>query len=262
MRVELNGVSVTAAGKQLIDEVSLGVPSGTVVGLVGPNGSGKSTTLRCVFRALRPTAGRIELDGRELSGIRLKESARHLAALTQDNHSEFDFTVAEVVSMGRTPHQGSLRAMSTMDQQVCEDALRRVGAVGLAHRGFLTLSGGERQRVLIARALAQQPSVLVMDEPTNHLDIRHQLEVLRLVRELDLTVLAALHDLNLAATFCDRLCVLADGRIVADGPPREVLTAELVHQVFDVHADVVDHPTTGAVQLLYHAQPPFDQDQE
>lgn len=191
MEVELDGLTVTAAGRQLVTDLDLRVGSGELVGLVGPNGSGKSTTLRCAFRALKPSSGTIRLDGDELSGMSLRESARLIAALTQETQAEFDFTVTEVVTMGRTPHK-----QGGADDEICARALGEVDCSHLAGRGFQSLSGGEKQRVLIARALAQQPHVLVLDEPTNHLDIRHQLEVLALVNRLGLTTLTALHDLK------------------------------------------------------------------
>ncbi|WP_407550669.1 ABC transporter ATP-binding protein [Streptomyces sp. Pv4-95] len=251
MRLDIDGLSVEVAGHRLVHDISLGAGSGRLVGLVGPNGSGKSTLLRCVYRALRPAAGSVRLDGEELHAMDAREGARLLAALPQEASTEFDFTVAEVVAMGRLPHQrGSGRARRT-DTEVCERALARAGADHLAGRGFLSLSGGEKQRVLIARALAQEPAVLVLDEPTNHLDIAQQLEVLALVRDSRLTVLTALHDLNLAAVHCDELYVIAHGRIVASGPPYDVLTPELLAEVFGVRAHRVRHPESGAVQLLF-----------
>ncbi|GHC70179.1 ABC transporter ATP-binding protein [Streptomyces cinnamoneus] len=255
MRVDVEGLSVEIAGARLVEDIGLRAGSGQVVGLVGPNGSGKSTLLRCVYRALRPAAGRVLLDGDDLHALGAREGARRLAALPQESSSEFDFTVAEVVAMGRLPHRGAAGRVTAEDTGVCAAALEQVGAAHLAGRGFLTLSGGEKQRVLIARALAQQPQVLVLDEPTNHLDIAQQLEVLALVRGSGLTVLAALHDLNLAATHCDELYVIAGGRIVASGPPHAVLTAGLLAEVFGVRAHRVPHPASGAPQLLFDRLP-------
>ncbi|MFF7590080.1 ABC transporter ATP-binding protein [Kitasatospora purpeofusca] len=249
-------VSVDLAGVRLVHEVTLTAAAGQVVGLVGPNGSGKSTLLRCVYRALRPAAGAVLLGGEEVHRLAPREAARRVAALPQEHSAEFDFTVAEVVGMGRLPHRrGALAGPSAADGQHCAAALDRVGAGHLASRGFLSLSGGEKQRVLIARALVQEPRVLVLDEPTNHLDITHQLEVLALVREAGTTVLTALHDLNLAAGHCDLLYVLAEGRIVASGPPAEVLEPGLLAEVFKVRATPVRHPVTGAVQLLFDRLP-------
>ncbi|XVV02331.1 heme ABC transporter ATP-binding protein [Actinosynnema sp. CA-248983] len=236
---------------RILHDVTLTVSSGEVHGIVGPNGSGKSTTLRCVYRALTPSKGAVLLDGAPLDRIPVKESAKTLAALTQDSHVEFDFTVAEVVAMGRLPHQTGFDRESPRDREICAEALSRMDAGHLAARSFLSLSGGERQRVLIARALAQQPRVLVLDEPTNHLDISHQLAVLRLVRSLGTTVLTVLHDLNLAAAHCDRLHVLHDGRVHTSGTPQEVLTKDVLREVFQVEAHVVPHPTSGVPQLLF-----------
>ncbi|UKY52019.1 ABC transporter ATP-binding protein [Streptomyces inhibens] len=268
MRIDITDLSVEVAGNRLVHDITLRADSGRVVGLVGPNGSGKSTLLRCVYRALRPAAGTVRLDGADVHAMDAREGARLLAALPQEGGTDFDFTVSEVVAMGRLPHQRGSGRASAADLAVCERALARVGADHLAGRGFLSLSGGEKQRVLIARALAQEPRVLVLDEPTNHLDIAQQLEVLALVREGGislgappavageesggrLTVLTALHDLNLAAMHCDELYVLAHGRIVAAGPPYDVLTPKLLAEVFGVRAHRVRHPESGAVQLLF-----------
>ncbi|HWO64672.1 MAG TPA: ABC transporter ATP-binding protein [Umezawaea sp.] len=247
MDLELDRISVDG----IVHGISLSAGTGEVVGVVGPNGSGKSTTLRCVYRALKPSGGAVLLDGRDLLSLPLKESARRLAALTQDSHVEFDFTVAEVVAMGRLPHKGAFDRDTERDHDLVADSLRRVDAGHLVDRSFLTLSGGERQRVLIARALVQEPDVLVLDEPTNHLDIKHQLDVLALVRGTGLTVLTVLHDLNLAAAYCDRIHVLDGGRVVAGGKPADVLTPDLVEAVFGVRAHLVPHPVSGVPQLLF-----------
>ncbi|MFF3244694.1 ABC transporter ATP-binding protein [Streptomyces sp. NPDC002870] len=256
MRIDINDLTVEVAGARLVRDVTLRVGGGQLVGLVGPNGSGKSSLLRCVYRALRPTAGTVRLGGEDLHAMSAREGARRLAALPQESVAEFDFTVAEVVAMGRLPHQSAAARTTAEDRRACEAALARVGADHLADRGFLTLSGGEKQRVLIARALAQQPQVLVLDEPTNHLDIAQQLEVLSLVRGSQLTVLTALHDLNLAAVHCDLLYVIEHGRIVASGAPYDVLTPELLAEVFGVRAHRVPHPESGALQLLFDRLPP------
>ncbi|GAB2947104.1 ABC transporter ATP-binding protein [Streptomyces heilongjiangensis] len=248
----IEGVSVEVAGRRIVEDVRLAVDGGTFVGLVGPNGSGKSTLLRCVYRALRPASGVVRIGGDDAHALPAREAARRLAALPQESASEFDFTVAEVVGMGRLPHRERTAAG---DREICAGAMARTGVAHLADRGFLGLSGGEKQRVLIARALAQRPRVLVLDEPTNHLDVAHQLDVLSLVRDSGLTVLAALHDLNLAAAYCDVLYVLDGGRVVASGAPHDVLRPELLAEVFGVRAHPVRHPGTGAVQLLFDRLP-------
>ncbi|MEV5236129.1 ABC transporter ATP-binding protein [Streptomyces pseudogriseolus] len=251
MDLELDELTVVTDGKSLVRGLSLTVPDGQVVGLVGPNGSGKSTALRCVYRALRPSSGTVRVGEQDLTRLPMRHSARTIAAMTQDGGVDFDFTVEEVVALGRAPHLRGNQALSGRERSLCEWAMDQLDIGHLAHRGVLTLSGGERQRVLLARALVQEPEILVLDEPTNHLDVRHQVDLLSLLRASGLTVLVVLHDLNLAAAACDRLGVLSQGRLVASGAPADVLTPDLVADVFGVKASVVPHPLTGDPQLLY-----------
>ncbi|WP_216215584.1 ABC transporter ATP-binding protein [Amycolatopsis aidingensis] len=260
MRLTLDAVSVEIAGATLLRELSLKAENGEVIGLVGPNGSGKSTALRCVYRALRPTTGAVLLDDTDLATRSLRESARSIAALTQESNTELDFTVEEVVALGRFPHRGGGGALDERERELCREAMRRTDISHLADRGVLSLSGGERQRVLIARALVQEPQVLVLDEPTNHLDVRHQVALLSFLRTCGLTVLVALHDLNLAAATCDRLAVLEAGALVEVGPPAQVLRPDLIRRVFGVTPSVVTHPGTGAPQLLYELIDPSPAD--
>ncbi|OZM71163.1 ABC transporter ATP-binding protein [Amycolatopsis antarctica] len=255
MDLALDELSVAIGGNTLVRHLTLDVPAGSVVGLVGPNGSGKSTALRCVYRALRPSGGTVRVGGTDLASLGLRRSARTVAALTQESGTDLDFTVREIVALGRTPYLRGNEPLGAAEHALCEDAMGRMDVRHLADRGVLTLSGGERQRVLVARALVQSPEVLVLDEPTNHLDIRHQVELLSLLRESGLTVLVVLHDLNLAAAVCDRIGVLSAGRLVASGTPAEVLTVALVREVFGVDAHVVTHPLTGDPQLLYALTP-------
>ncbi|GGK27954.1 ABC transporter ATP-binding protein [Streptomyces camponoticapitis] len=251
MELTLDRVTFSLDGKTLVRDLSLQARSGQVIGLVGPNGSGKSTALRCVYRALKPTCGTVLVDRLDLASLTLRESARAVAAMTQDSTVELDFTVEEVVALGRAPHLRGNQNLSARERDLVTGTMARLDICHLARRGILTLSGGERQRVLVARALVQEPKILVLDEPTNHLDVRHQIELLSLLRGLGPTVLVVLHDLNLAAAACDRLAVLSHGRLVASGTPEEALTAELLREVFGVRADVVRHPRTGDPQLLY-----------
>ncbi|MFH8725210.1 ABC transporter ATP-binding protein [Streptomyces termitum] len=255
MELALDGLSVVTDGRSLVRDLSLTVETGQVVGLVGPNGSGKSTALRCVYRALRPSTGTVWVGGEDLTRLTARRSARLVAAMVQDGAVDVDFTVEEAVALGRAPHLRGNRALGRRERDLCARAMDRLGIRHLARRGVLTLSGGERQRVLLARALVQEPAILVLDEPTNHLDVRHQVELLSLLRDSGLTVLVVLHDLNLAAAACDRLGVLRDGRLVTAGTPGAVLTTELVREVFGVRADVVSHPLTGDPQLLYSLVP-------
>ncbi|GAB2579662.1 ABC transporter ATP-binding protein [Streptomyces capparidis] len=247
----IDGVTLTAGARHLVREVSLTARPGEVIGLVGPNGSGKSSLLRAVYRVLRPRAGQVRVDGADAWSLSPRRLARTLAAVVQEPAADLDLSVREVVAMGRTPHKRLLDGDTAEDVGLIESALTAVDAADLADRPFDRLSGGERQRVLIARALAQQPALLVLDEPTNHLDVRHQLEVLGVLRRLPATVLVALHDLNLAAYYCDRLHVLRDGEVTASGPPARILTPELLAEVYGVVCEVVIHPRTGAPHVTF-----------
>ncbi|MFF9098581.1 ABC transporter ATP-binding protein [Streptomyces sp. NPDC014776] len=245
MRIDVEDLHVAYAGRTVVAGAHLIARAGEITGLVGPNGSGKSTLLRAVYRHLKPVAGRVLLDGTDLRELTPARSARHVAALPQERGGDFELTVREVVAMGRTPYKRAFAGEDATDRDLVAGALAGVGMAAAAGRRFTALSGGERQRVLLARAFAQDPDVLVLDEPTNHLDIRHQVELLSLLRAQRRTTLVSLHDLSAAASVCDRLHVLHGGAVVASGPPREVLTPALLAEVFGVRAAVVEHPLTG-----------------
>ena len=247
----LDGLTVEIDGRALVRDLDLEIAAGEIVGLIGPNGSGKSTALRCVYRALAPSGGVVRIGGDDLARLPLRASAQRIAAVAQEAVADFDFTVAELVALGRAPHQRGNAPLTAAERELCESAMRRMDVAHLADRGVLGLSGGERQRVRIARALVQEPRALILDEPTNHLDLHHQLRLLVHLRGSGLTVVVVLHDLNLAAAACDRLAVLSEGRLVAAGAPAEVLTERLVAEVFGVRAAIVPHPLTGDPQLLY-----------
>lgn len=238
MSLAVREVSVSLGGRQVLRDISFDVPDGGFAALVGPNGSGKSTLLRTIFRAQRPGTGRITVDGEDVWRSDARAAARRSGVLLQEQHTGFEFTVAETVAQGRTPHLGRFDRLGGADDEIVRDICARTGLTPLLDRRLVELSGGERQRVLLARALAQQPRLLVLDEPTNHLDIRHQLELLELVRGLGITVVAALHSLDMAVAYADTVAVLCAGGLVACGPPGEVLTAELVSEVFEVECTV------------------------
>ncbi|SDP95854.1 iron complex transport system ATP-binding protein [Actinopolyspora xinjiangensis] len=249
--LDIREVTHTAGDREVLSRVSLTAAPGEVVGVVGPNGAGKSTLLRTAYRQLRPTHGRVLLDGTDVFRTPRRSLARRLAALPQELPAEFELTAHDVAAMGRTPHRRRIGRDRLGDERIVTVSLEMVEMAELAHRSFDQLSGGEKQRVLIARALAQEPGMLVLDEPTNHLDMRHQFDVLALVRRLNVTTLAALHDLNLAARFCDRMCVLAAGEVAAIGTPAEVLTESLLSEVYGVRAEIGTHPRTGAPTVLF-----------
>src|SRR6202034_3264695 len=194
----------------------------------GPNVCFKYTILKALYRVHRPVSGQVLLDGTDLLSMPQKDAARRIAVVAQESTVEFDFTVLEMVMIGRTPHKKAFDRDDKTDQAVVDQAIEQAGCADLAHRGFNTLSGGEKQRVLIAQAIAQGADHLILDEPTNHLDIRYQIEILELVSTLGVTVLAAIHDLSLAALFCDTVHLLGGGRVVAGGPPGTVITSGLV----------------------------------
>lgn len=239
--LEVRDASVHAGRALLLEEVTLTVPAGTVTALVGPNGAGKSTLLRALVGAA-PMSGQALLDGRDLRALSPRERARHLALVEQDASARVARPVLDVVLLGRTPHRSRWGTDSPADLDLAGRALERTGATALRDRDFATLSGGERQRVHLARALVQEPRLLLLDEPTNHLDVAAQLQVLGLTRELsrEMTILVALHDLNHALRHADHVVVLDAARVVASGPPQEVLTGALVSEVYRVRAQRIE----------------------
>lgn len=240
--IKVEGLGFSYGKREVLKDIAFLVRAGGFVGILGPNGSGKTTLLNCVAGTLRYVTGKVAVCGKDILSIGSLELARLVAVVPQESAMNFEFTVEEVVLMGRYSHIDRYRFEDERDYTVAEKAMRVTGIWWLRDRLVTNLSGGERQRVVIARALAQEPKVLLLDEPTTHLDIRHQLEVLGLIKELNkargLTVLAVFHDLNLAARFCDRLLLMEDGRIMASGTPEEVLTAENVAKTFRVIASI------------------------
>ena len=251
MKLQAHGLCWNAGARRIVDDAHLALQGGECLGLIGPNGSGKSTLLRMLYRVLRPDAGCVLLEGRNIQDMTAREFAAQVAVLAQESPHSFDFTVREAVMMGRIPHQSPWAGDSAQDLACMRQALARVGASALQERSFSSLSGGEKQRVLVARALAQQPRLMLLDEPTNHLDIRHQLELMSLVRRLDIGSIVALHDLNLAAHYCDRLYLMEQGRIVAEGTPAQVLTPATIARVYGVAADVDIHAATGRLRISF-----------
>lgn len=239
MRVEFDGVTIALGGRDVVQQASLTVEPGEVVGLLGPNGSGKSSLLRTLYRAVKPRHGTVRLDGQEVGRLTGRQAARAVAVMLQDPPTDFDLSVEETVLLGRAPHHASFGRDTPDDLRIVDEAMRRTEITDLRDRMVATLSGGQRQRVMLARALAQESPVLVLDEPSNHLDISHQHELMSTVRDLGRTVIAALHDLNLATQYCDRVVVLDEGNIVATGAPARVFTPELIRTTFGVDVRVL-----------------------
>lgn len=251
--VLLDDVTLEIDARAILDGVSAQLPAGAVTGLLGPNGAGKSTLLHAIAGIQRPTRGSVMLDGVAVHGLRRRDAARRIALLEQNSTLSGDLTVNEVVLLGRIPHRPGPFATvgGDDDRMIAARALGAAGALPLADRSWHSLSGGERQRVQIARALTQQPALLLLDEPTNHLDVSAQLSLLARVRRLGLTSVAALHDLNLAAAYCDHLLVLSEGRLVAAGAPEQVLRPELIKRVYGADCDVIEHPRHGHPLVVY-----------
>ena len=247
-------VRFTRGRRLIIDDVDCTVPAGSVGALLGPNGAGKSTLLHLIAGVERADAGTARLGERDLAALRRRERARVVALAEQEVTDAPGLRVAEVVALGRTPYVGAFAGPGELDRAIVRRCLEDVGLTELADREYATLSGGERQRVNLARALAQEPELLLLDEPTNHLDVHAQLTVLGLLGELalgGLTVLAALHDLSLAAGYADHVIVLANGRVVAAGTPGEVLDPDLIRDVWGVQASVLEHPVSGRPLIAY-----------
>ena len=231
-------LSRSAGSTPLLHDVDVSIDAGRMLGIIGPNGSGKSTLVRCLAGVAKPDAGTVSLDGQTLEGLGVRDTARRLAFVGQAEQTDIDHRVQDVVRLGRLPHRGRFRAVTAIDDAVCETALAVMGLTGFGDRRWSGLSGGERQRAHIARALAQEPTVLILDEPLNHLDVHHQFELFDVLAALPATVVVVLHDVPLAARYCDELVVLDRGRTVAAGTPADVLTPRLLADVFQVRGTV------------------------
>lgn len=251
-RLDIDGLTWGAQpGRAIIGPLSLTLEPGQKLALVGPNGAGKSSLLRCLYRFHRPTSGQVRLDGADIWSLPGKAVARRVATVLQEQASDFGLTVAEIVELGLTPHRGGW-GTDHGDYQAIESVLALMDLTHLAPRDLATLSGGERQRVMIARALLQKPDLLILDEPTNHLDIRHQLEVLDLLRRLRCTVVVSLHDLAMASAHADQVLLLDGGRLTALGAPAAVLTQSTIRAAFAVETLLDVHPATGRPRLSFY----------
>ena len=257
MELSLSGVGTRLGGRWVVDGIDATPPAGAVTGLLGPNGAGKTTLLRLIAGLLPPAAGAVLVDD-EVTGAPVpvdslprRRRARRIALLEQESSATVPLLVREVVALGRVPYRNWWGA--DPDDSAVTRALAAADASHLEHRAWDSLSGGERQRVHVARALAQEPELLLLDEPTNHLDVSAQLSLLTFVRTLGVTTVAALHDLNLAASYCDHVLVLSNGRLAAAGAPVDVLTPALVGDVYHVEADVLSHPRTGRPVIAFTA---------
>ena len=253
--IDVNNISWTEPRnkQKILHPVSFNLDPGKILGIVGPNGAGKSTLLRLLYRYQKPSTGVIKIDGKDIWSIPAKKVACIIAAVLQEQITDFALTVREIVALGRTPHKqwfGSLNNVN--DEEIIEDSLNRLCILKFADRQLNTLSGGERQRVMVARALAQETKLLILDEPTNHLDIRQQLEVLELIQDLPITVVTSLHDLNMAASICDEVLLLKEGHSLAFGQPENVFCKSKLSKAFEVKTEQEFLVPSNSKHITFH----------
>ena len=240
--LEANHLFCEIDGKSILENVHLAVDSGQFVGIIGPNGSGKSTLIAHLSQLLPIKEGQVCLKGKEMRTFSKKQLAKEMAVVPQKQTIPFEFLVKEVVEMGCFPHKHFLERTNQKDEAIVMSALEKMGMQAHADDHFHHLSGGQQQRVLIAKALAQETPLIILDEPTNHLDIKYQVEVFEMLKKLEVTVVTALHDLTMAANFCDQLYVLNEGECQYHGKPKEIMTKEMIEETFEVEAHIYDDP--------------------
>ncbi len=251
MKLNVKGLSYSIADAKIVSDVTLEVREGEFVGLIGPNGCGKSTLLKNIYRVLSPDSGTVYLNGNEILKMGSKELAREMSVMIQENNVEFDMNVLDMVLLGRYAHKKMLGGTGGEDLKIARCALEEVGMSEYEERSFLSLSGGEKQRILIARALAQQADFIVLDEPTNHLDIQYQFQIMDILKRQNITVFSSVHDLNIAAYYCDRIIVMKHGKILTSGTPEEILTGELIEELYHIDSEIKVNEITGKKEIYY-----------
>ena len=251
LKLQVKNLKFSIDKKDILKDISFDIPKGSFVGIIGPNGSGKSTILKNIYRLYKPDSGRLILDNKDLSTMKDKECAKEIAVLAQESNSQFDFTVEQIVKMGRYPYKSVFEDYSKKDIEMVNNMLKRVGLDDYSNRSFSKLSGGEKQRTLIARALVQDTDFLILDEPTNHLDIGYQIQLMDLVKSLNITTLSAIHDMNIASMYCDYLIVRKDGKIRKYGSVEEVITSDMLKEIFGVNAYVGINPINNKLQVSF-----------
>ncbi|XBG86102.1 ABC transporter ATP-binding protein [Enterococcus cecorum] len=252
MKLTIEHLNLSIKQRTLLEDISLKTKDSQFVGLIGANGSGKSTLLKTIYKTLKPDSGEIYLDELNILHSSEKKVAQNLSVVSQFNELSFDLTVKQMVMLGRTPHKRLLEQENKQDLQIVEHALKTTNLLDYQDRSFLSLSGGEKQRVILARAIAQDPQFMILDEPCNHLDIRYQLEIMEIVKNLDIGILGALHSLEDACRYCDELYVLKHGNIIAHGKPKEILTETLIEEVYGVKCKIYQNPITQQLGFYYY----------
>lgn len=245
-------LSWCTGGNVILDDISFAVEKGSFTGILGPNGAGKSSLLRCLYRFIKPEQGKVSFQCQDIWQIQANDFAKNVAVVLQETPSHFNLTVNDVVALGLIPHKGIFTRANKNDNKKISQAIEQVGLSHKYNQSFEHLSGGEKQRALIARAMVQSPSLLIMDEPTSHLDVRYQIQIMELAKSLGITVIASFHDLNLASAMCDNILVLNRGKLVCQGTPQEVLTREMLSDVFGVCAHVSEHHQHKVPHISYY----------
>ncbi|MCM1987910.1 heme ABC transporter ATP-binding protein [Methanococcoides seepicolus] len=254
--LEVNGVIVKYGNRQILNQVNLRAEKGKFVGIIGPNGSGKTTLVKTINNIIKPNGGSITVDGRSLDTMSSVEIAKNIAMVSQVISINFEFTVEDVVLMGRTPYIKG--AETHEDMEIVQDAMKKTKIIHLKDRFVTQLSGGELQKVIIARALAQDPKILLLDEPTSHLDITNQIDILNLVKDASrkgMLVIAVMHDLNLAAYYCDKIYLLRDGDVISSGTPDEVLTPSNIKTTYNIDVEVINNQITNSLYVIPRLEP-------
>jgi len=247
----VNNLTWFAQEKEILSDVNFHINQGEFVGMIGPNGAGKSSLMRCLYRVNKPTEGSVEFDGQDIWQYSAKLNAKNIAVILQDHTEQLGLTVMDVISQGLTPHKHLFEWDTPEDRQKIERLISEVDLISLRDAPFNQLSGGEKQRVMLARAMLQNPQLLIMDEPTNHLDVHYQVELLQKVKKLDMTVLASFHDLNLAAAFCDSILLIHHGKLLAFGKPEDVITEKNLNDIFNTKVVVDQHPLYDHPRITY-----------
>lgn len=251
--LEIENVTYAIEDNFISDDISISFKENTFTGVIGPNGSGKSTLLKQIYRVLKPTKGKIYLKNFDIWEISSKEIAKQMAVLPQENQSDFDYTVGEIILMGRFPYHGVFSKERDLEKDVelMKKYLNIVGLKEQKDQSFKTLSGGEKQRVLLARALVQEGNLLILDEVTNHLDIGYQYKVLEILKNLNMTIVSAIHDLNLAMKFCDRVVLINKGRVIMEGKPKDIITKENLKNIFKIDAQIIEKENSCVIDYRY-----------
>lgn len=249
-KLKVEKLTYDIGGTRILKDITFDVEENTFVGVIGPNGSGKSTMLKSIYGVNKPSGGNIYFEGEDLLKISSKDRAKKIAVLAQESGGQFDFSVQQVVEMGRYPHKNTLENYSKHDLEIVDRVLYEMKLDNYRERSFNTLSGGEKQRVLIARLLVQESKFIILDEPTNHLDIGHQIEIMNIIKKMGVTVLFAIHDMNMAAIYCDKLVIMKKGEVITQGSVEETLTSEMLKDLFNVEAEI--HDLKGRKHVIYN----------